>query len=215
MQRKGKMHMDYREKAFKDKFASASKHLGVPADQVVSLKLRDVVSSRNDYHEMLRVLEHEAGVHWSEIDGDLQGRAYLVDHDEQRIILVEHETGLEILSVVGSIASLIGLIPLVLQCWGAVRGYVDRRHAQQFRSVEIRRLDSKGNLHEDHSHGLAGPSAFPLSVLNIALSSAARVLDANVHALREEVRSLGERLSVIEKQRKLAKKSTANRRKPK
>ncbi len=67
------MCMNYREKAFRDKFASASKHLGVPADQIISLKLRDVVSSYSEYHEMLRVLEHEAGVHWSEIDGDLQG----------------------------------------------------------------------------------------------------------------------------------------------
>lgn len=204
--------MDYREKAFRDKFTSASKHLGVPADQIVSLKLRDVVSSYDDYREMLQVLEHEAGVHWSEIDGDLQGRGYLIDHDDQRIIVVEHETGIEILSVVGSIASLIGLIPLVLQCWGGVRGYLDRRHAQQFRSVEIRRLDGKGNLHEDHSHGLAGPSIFPLSVLNTALLSAARVLDANMHELREEVRSLADRLSAIEKQRKPSKKSTTNRR---
>lgn len=55
--------MNYREKAFRDKFASASKHLDVPPDQIVSLKLRDVVSSYAEYHEMLRVLEHEAGVH--------------------------------------------------------------------------------------------------------------------------------------------------------
>jgi hypothetical protein len=199
--------MDYREKAFRDKFASASKHLGVPPDQVISLKLRDVVSSYGEYHEMLRALEQEAGVHWSEVGGNFQGRGYLVDQDGQKIVLVEHETGLEILYVAGSIASLITLIPLVLQCWGTVRGYVDGRHAHQFKSVEIRRFDNNGKLREDHSRGLTGPSAFPLSILNTALSSAARILDTEMHALRKEVRSIAGRLTAIEKQLKPAKRS--------
>lgn len=211
---RGKL-MDYREKAFRDKFASASKHLGVSADQVISLKLRDVVSSYSEYHEMLHILEHEAGVHWSEVDGDLQGRGYLVERDDQKIIVVEHETGLEILSIAGSIASLLSLIPLVLQCWGTLRGYLDRRQAHQFRSVEIRRFDSKGSLHEDHLHALEGPSIFPLSILNTALSSVARVLDANVQELREEVRLLGDRLSAVEKHRKPTRKSETPRRRPK
>jgi hypothetical protein len=207
------MSMNHREQAFKDKFASASQHLGVRPDQIVSLKLRDAVSSYSEYHEMLQVLEHDAGVRWLEVDGNLQGRGYLLDHESQKIIVVEHETGLEILYVASSIASLIGLIPLVLQCWGAVRGYLDRRHSHQFRSVEIRRLDAKGNLHEDRSNGLTGPSAFPLSIVNTALSSAARILDADVQALREEVRSLGGRLDAVEKgsisvEKRIAKRTT-------
>lgn len=212
--------MNYREQAFNDKFASASRHLGVRPDQIVSLKLRDVVSSYSEYHEMLQVLEHDAGVYWTEVDGNLQGRGYLLDHESQKVIVVEHETGLEILYVASSIASLIGLIPLVLQCWGAVRGYLDRRHSHQFRSVEVRRLDAQGNLLEDRSNGLTGPSAFPLSILNTAVSSAARILDADVRALREEVRSLSERLTVIEEnsipaRKKVNKRATKNRsRKP-
>jgi hypothetical protein len=190
--------MDYREKTFKAKFASAGKHLGVAPDQIVSLKLRDTVHSYEEYHEMLRVLEHEAGIHWSKIDGDLQGQGYLVDNDGQKVIIVEHETGLEILYIAGSIASLIGLVPVVLQCWGGIRGYLDHRHAHQFRNVEIRRIGSDGSLKEDHSCGLGGPSTFPLSVVNTALSAAARILDADICQLRHDVESLSDRLAAVE-----------------
>lgn len=204
--------MDSREQAFKAKFESAAQHLGVTHKQVISLKLRDTVSSYDEYQEMLHVLEQEAGLRWTEVHGDLQGRGYLVEHDDQKVIMVEHETGLEILYVAGAIASLVGLVPLLLQYWGTIRGYLDRGHSRHFRSVEIRRLDNRGKLREDHSRGLAGPSAFPLSVLNTALSSAARVLDADLHALRKEVRSLGERLATIESQLKPKKKRpTANK----
>ena len=194
--------MDYRQNTFKAKFTSAGQHLGVTPDQVISLKLRDSVSSYSEYHEMLQVLEHEAGLHWSEIDGELQGRGYLIDHDGQKMIVVEHETGLEILYIAGSVASLIGLIPIVLQSWAAIHGHFGHRHAHHSSSVEMRRLDSHGNLQEDHSPGLAGPSAFALST--VALSSAAKALDADMLALRQEVRSLGERLAAVEKRGELA-----------
>jgi len=203
--------MDYREKVFKAKFKSAGQHLGVTPDQVISLKLRDNVSSYDEYHEMLKFLEHEAGLHWLEVDGNFQGRGYLVDNNDQKIIVVEHETGLEILYIAGSIASLIGLVPLVLQAWGAIRGYLDRHRAHNFRGVEIRRLDSKGKLSEDYSRGLAGPSVFPLSVLNTALLSAARILDADMHESRQEIRSLSKRLAAIEKKLKPTKKATTKK----
>ena len=206
------MPTDFRQKAFDAKFASASELLGVDPDQVISLKLRDTVASYSEYHELLTVLEHEVGIRSSDVDGDLQGRGHLVDHDGQRIIVVEHETGLEILYIAGSVASIVGLIPLVLQAWGSLRGYLDRRHSHHFRSVEIRRLDAKGRLCEDQSHGLAGPSTFPLSVLNTALSSTARVLDADLHALRAEVKSLGKRLAAIEKEMKPKKKAATRKR---
>lgn len=194
------MTADYRQKAFEAKFSSAGAHLGVAPDQIVSLKLRDMVTSYSEYGELLRVLKHEAGIQWSEIDGDFQGRGYLVHHDDQKIIVVGHETGLEILYIAGSIASLISLIPLVIRAWGSVRGFLDHRHAHHFHSVEIRRLDSDGKLCEDHSHGLADPFMFPLNVLSTALASAARVIDADVLALRKEVESLGRRLTAVEKE---------------
>jgi len=206
------MPVDYRQRAFKAKFTSASKHLGVDPDQVISLKLRDMVRSYQEYRDMLHVLALEAGLHWTEVDGELQGQGYLLDHDGQKIIVVEHETGLEILYIAASVASLVGLIPLVLRAWGSIRGYLDRGQVHHFRGVEIRRLDGRGRLCEDHSRGLAGPSAFPLSVLNTALSAAARALDTEVHALRKEVRQLSRRVSALEKE--LKPKKTPTKRRP-
>jgi hypothetical protein len=193
------MGTNYREEAFKTKFMNAGRHLGVTPDQVISLKFRDMVSSYNDYHEMLQILEHETGIQSLSIKDDLQGRGHLVGKGDMKIIVVEHETGLEILYVAGSIASLVGLIPLVLHAWGAIRGYIDRRHANHIRSIEIRRIDTAGKLHEDHQHHFPISSAFPINISNSALFSAARALENDLRSLMDEVRSHSERLDAIEK----------------
>jgi hypothetical protein len=169
-------------------------------DQVVSIKLRDSVASHSEYDEMLHALEREAGIRRSRINGSLQGQGHLVDHEGQKLIVVEHETGLEILYIAGSIASLIGLVPLVLQFWGATRGFLHDRHSRHFHDIETRRLDADGHLQEDHSCGLGGSSAFPMSVVSTALSSAARILDEDISRLRNEVRALGNRVAAVERQ---------------
>ena len=69
-----------------------------------------------------------------------------------KLLAVEHETGLEVLYVAGSVASLFGLIPLVLQGWAAIRGRFPRRHAQFDEPVEVRRIDNAGRLQEEHLH---------------------------------------------------------------
>jgi len=178
---------------------NAGRHLGVAPDQVISLKLRDIVSSYNDYLEMLQTLEHETGIQSLPIKDDLQGRGHLVVQGDQKIIVVEHETGLEILYVVGSIASLIGLIPLVLQAWGTIRGYIDRCHASHIRSIEIRRIDTAGNLREEHQHDLPISSRFPTNILNSTIFAAARALENDLKSLMDEVQSHSERLNALEK----------------
>jgi hypothetical protein len=142
----------------------------------------------------------------------LQGQGHLISHGKTKLIIVEHETGLEILYVAGSIASLVGLIPLVLQCWGGIRGYLSRPHHRDFQRVEIRRLDGKGHLVEASDHGLAAPLSAPLSVINTAITSAAEALDEEIHHLRKEVQMLTVRVAALEKNtseiRKACKKNT-------
>jgi len=206
------MKTDHREAAFRTKFMNASKHLGVAPDQVISLKFRDIVSSYNEYHEMLRILDNEAGIQSSPIKEDLQGKGHLVGQGHQKIIVVEHETGLELLYIAGSVASIIGLIPLVLRSWGGIRGYFDRRHPDHVRSVEVRRIDSAGNLIEDHSHGCAVSLGMPFDGLNSALFSAAQILESDLQSLRNEVRSHSERLAALEKGLKAPETLTAKKR---
>jgi len=203
--------MNYREQIFKTKFKNASKYLGVDPDQIISLKLRDMVSSYSEYHEMLQTLEHEVGIKSSSIDDDFQGRGHLVTQDNQKIIIVEHETGLEILYITGSISSLITLIPLVMQAWGAIRGHLGRRHNHHIQSVEIRRIDANGGLHEDRTQ-----SDNPTS----ALLTAARFLESDLQSLRREAQAYKKRLVAVENELKRtkgikAKKGTSNKKGPK
>jgi hypothetical protein len=69
----------------------------------------------------------------TEIVGDYQGRAWkLTESDGNSIIIVEYETGLEILYVTAAIASIIGLVHLVANTWGRVRN-----HWPPFRGVLV------------------------------------------------------------------------------
>ncbi len=211
--------MNHREKMFKAKFADAGRHLDVMPDNVISLKLRDNVTSYREYQDLLQVLEREAGIEWHEADGNLQGRGYLVGDAKSKVIVVEHETGLEILYIAGSIASLVGLVPLILQCWGNIRGHGGRPRPRIFRSVEIRRFDRDGQLNEDRAHGIAAPVSEPLSLVNTALTSAAEVIDAEIRALRGDVKDLTARLRSLEKKvankkatKKKAKKKSSKKR---
>jgi len=78
------------------------------------------------------------------------------------LILVEHETGLEILCIAGSIASLIGLVPLVLQGWhpwsGAILTMMAKRKAGEYQALGAR-LESDA-IRED----FAPPDAFAAGV---------------------------------------------------
>jgi len=190
--------LNYRAKAFKKKFSNASHQLGVRPNEVVSLKLRENVSSYAEYREFLRALEHEAGVRWSAVDGDLQGQGYILSDGNSRVIIVEHETGLEILYIAGSIASVISLVPLILQGWHAFRGRHSGRRDFDDRGLEIRRLDEQGHLSEDRLHDAMALTPMSFSVNN-AVASAAKTMECDLHQLRDQVRSLTHRVEVLEK----------------
>jgi len=192
--------MDYREEAFRRKFNNAAHHLNVSADQIVSLKFRENVGSYGDYRDLLDTLEHEAGIHYSEVDGDLQGRGYIVGLEKAKLLLVEHETGLEVLYIAGSIASLFGLIPLVLQGWAAIRGRFPGRHAKMDGPVEIRRIDNAGRLQEEHLHS----QQLSASILHIGtfaptVSMAATLMEIEIKHLVRQIEELRHRIDAIEK----------------
>jgi hypothetical protein len=192
--------MDYREKAFRTKFANAAQHLGVSHGEVISLKMRETVSSYGEYHSLIAALEIEAGLPCSKLADDLQGHGYLLTDGKTKAIIVEHETGLEILYIAGSIASLVGLIPLVLNIWSGIRNRSGRSHSHDVQSVEIRRIDRTGHLIEDRARGLfATPAMTHLGLVSSTLTSAAEVLDGEMQHLREQVKTLAARVEALEK----------------
>jgi hypothetical protein len=205
--------MDNREESFKRKFCSAGQHLKVPFDQIVSLKFRENVISYDDYRKLVELLRHEAGINFSEIDGDLQGRGYLLQHEKANLLLVEHETGLEILYIAGSVASLLGMIPLVLQGWAAIRGLLPRHGAPIDHRVEIRRFDDIGHLHEEHlpSHRMQ-LSLMQVNTLTPALLNAATFLEHENSVLIKRVEVLTRRIEALET--KVNKEDTKDKSRP-
>jgi len=192
--------MDYREESFRRKFSSAAQHLNVSSDRIVSLKLRENVGSYKEYRELLDTLQLEAGIHCSEVDGDLQGRGYLVGFGTPKLLLVEHETGLEILYIAGSIASLFSLVPMILQGWAAIRGRFPRRGRLINPPVEIRRIDHAGRLQEEHLHDpqLSVP-LLPMGALAPAVTIAATIMESDTKNLVRQIEELTSRIDAIEK----------------
>jgi hypothetical protein len=190
--------MNHREQAFRNKFADAATHLGAAPEQLASLKIRENVGGYEEYHELLHALEHHAGIRSRSVQGDFQGNGYLVEQSKTKVVIVEHETGLEVLYIAGSIASLLSLIPLILRCWSVVRG--DGRHRPpDFRQVEMRRLGDNGRLVEDRKTGLDVPWAAPLSIMNTVLISAAETIDGEIQGLRLAVQKAAKRIDTLEK----------------
>ena len=208
--------MNYREKAFKEKFNNAAHNLGVLPNQVVSLKFRETVSSYSEYHHLLEMLKHEMGISYKKLKDNFQGTGYLLNDSHSKVIVVEHETGLEILYIVGSIASIIGLVHFISQCWNSMRGHFGFRHNRSFRDIEIRKLDDKGRIEEDHVHELEihGATFLPNSVI----MSATQEIEAEIKKLRQEVKTLTSRVKKIEgnvlksNRKKTAKKTKAYKR---
>jgi len=95
-----------RKETFKTKFDTAASCFGVKSEQIVSLKLRETVSSSHDYRHLLDAIREEAELNPSVIEGDLQGRGCLLWQGKSKIIIVEHTTGLEILYIAFFIVSL-------------------------------------------------------------------------------------------------------------
>ncbi len=197
--------VDYRETAFRAKFDDAAKQLGVAADQIVSLKVREEFPPCHEYPRLLAALQTDAQLDCSSVSGDYQGRSHLVGNAKTSIIVVEHETGLEILYVAGSVASIIGLVPVVLRCWTAIRGHLGGRRHPDFRTVEIRRIDSGGHLLEERNHSMGLPWSEPLDIANQALLSAAENIDGEIQQVKASLQSLTNRMNAVEE--KLAEKT--------
>lgn len=210
--------MDYREESFRRKFASAAQHLGVEPEQIVSLKLRENVSSYDEYRQLIDVLHHEAGLQCSEIAADLQGRGYLLGDGKTHVIIVEHETGLELFYIAGSIASLIGLVPLILQGWRALRRQASGRHGMPDHGLEIRRIDHGGRVSEEHIHERYPDSFMAIGSILPAIATTASLIETEIRILSEQIQRLNSRVELLEKRRSSSddqKKRTTMRKKTK
>ncbi len=179
--------MDHRTDSFFRRFTSAQSHLKAQDIQgLVSLKYRDDCVHDSEYsHFTDDYLRGALHLNVTQVDGEFGGRAWLVrDKLQNSAILVEHETGLEILGAIGSIASLIALLPLISSGWTKLRDRFSHRHFDHPNSgVEIRRFDQGNVLIEQQT-----PSV-EVYVLNITLQDHA-LLRQKVQQLEAEIDNL-------------------------
>jgi hypothetical protein len=134
---------NYRIRNFLSKFESACNYLGASSKDIISLKVRDISSlSYRYYDDFLQELAiFFNGSINRHIAGNFQGDAHLIENNNQKILIVQHETGLEILFIASSIASLLSLIPTTLQIWNYFR--------RDKGDIELRYFNKQGELIEE------------------------------------------------------------------
>ena len=139
---------DWRVQNFTAKFKSAATELNASSySEIEALKFKDTTNSHY-YRELIKEL---SSLNISEIQGNYQGRAWkITDNNHNSVIIVEHETGLEILYIAGAVASIVSLIPIVINIWNRIRDHWPpfRGHSG-IEGIEIRRFDRKNKLIEE------------------------------------------------------------------
>ncbi len=186
--------MDNNEKYFHQKFIECGKILSVQSSDLVSLKYRNM-RNHQYYNDLLDNLGKVKGITIKDLGNILNGRAYLISANKQKIILVEHETGLEILYIAGSIASLIGI---VLQISSMVSSH--RRNINSFSEyydvVELRYINSEGKFIEEHKH----------NYLPIEMFLPTQVDNNEIELLKKKIVSLEKKVNRLSKNQTKKKK---------
>jgi hypothetical protein len=148
--------MDQRTEPFIRKFQSAQRYLQAKDIQdLVSLKFRDDCIDDQQYsHFIDQYIRQSLAFAVEPAQGDFWGRAWVVtDNHDNRVVLVEHETGLEILAVAGSVASLIALVPVISSGWNKLRDRFSRHYMDRDSGglVEVRRFNETNILIEQRT----------------------------------------------------------------
>jgi hypothetical protein len=191
--------MDNRRDTFVQKFSDALGYLGSNSiHDLVSIKYRDSANP-SDYREFIGYLQSEPNLDIKQVEGDFQSHAWLVTENSHhhKALLVEHETGLEILYIAGSIASLLSLLPLISSGWKFLHSRFSDRpfYRERGMGVEIRIIDSKNQLLEQNV----------LRIEDYILSESMK----EITALKERVEQLERELKEINENK--AKKSSTKR----
>jgi len=132
--------------------------------------------------------------------GKFQGNAFTItDRNKNKILAVEHETGLEILYIAGSIASLIQLLPTVINAWNYLRnGFPARLHNfsnGRRNGIEIRNFNSKKVLVEQNI------SSAENYIFNMNYNANQKILEDNIR-LKNEIKKLRKIIKSLKKDRK-------------
>jgi len=202
--------MNYRERMFNNKFKNACKFLKAERTEIVSLKIRGIARS-SEYDELVDLLKGYPGIYVRNIRGDFQGQGHLVTYNHQKVIFVEHETGLEILYIAGAIASLACLVHIIIRSWNNVH-ISWRRHGRARDNIEIRFLNNKGKLREE-SHPTSATKVLTEAKIDFyPFLLAIEDIKSRLEQFKIDIGKIESRVSMLEKgNRKSVRKAAAKR----
>jgi len=186
--------MNYNENYFRQKFNACGKYLNVKPTNLISLKYREN-RDHQYYTELLGHLKNIKGFNIKNLGNVLNGQAYLISYGEQNIVLVEHETGLEILYIAGSIASLIGLVLQISSTISNRRQHFDPiSHYSE--DVEVRYFDKTDKFIEEHKHNY-----LPYEIFLIPQSA-----NIDIELLKKRIINLEKKINKLSKEQTKKKK---------
>jgi hypothetical protein len=199
--------MDNRTEPFLRKFKNAQELLKAKSVQnIVSLKYRENCVNNSEYaHFIDEYLRNDVGLDVNPAGSDFWGNAWVISNSaKNKIILVEHETGLEILYVAGSIASLVALIPVINSGWKWFRNMRGRGSFSRpdREAVELRRISTKNTIIEQQIQNI---EVFLLSAgleENIALHNKVKLLEKEIAVLKKSLQPKIKTKSAVQKKTK-------------
>jgi len=174
-------------KYFEQKFSECSKILKGDPKNIVSLKYREI-RNHHFYEELFYNLKSIDGLQVEPLGQKMNGISYKISYGMQNFLLVDHETGLEILYISGSVASLIALILQIISMIG------DRRNRiNSLSDVEKRYYDKQGKIKVEHQ-----PFFFPSEVFLLPQS-----IIEEIEKLNKRVKSLEKKIKQLTNKKKV------------
>ena len=145
--------MKDRDERFLEKFDSAKNLLLASSVQdIASIKFRSNTTNTVYRELVFNYLQMELGLKVNPATGNYWGNGWLVeDAANNHVIIVEHESGLEILYIAGSIASLISLVPTIYSGWKFLKNGRNRfsNFEESHSRTEVRRIEDNSIVEQN------------------------------------------------------------------
>lgn len=150
-----KVNSDYRINSLIKRFENIQEILKLKSyNNLTSIKFRESCVYPSDYQHFIDYLKHDLSYTINSLDKNFEKIHIISNFNDNKIILIEHETGLEL--ILSDISSAIGIISGVVAVWKFSRNKFNRHKYDRddFKSqddkirIEIRKINSKNLLNE-------------------------------------------------------------------
>ena len=208
--------MNYRQNQFSAKFESAASVWGTKKDEIMSIKIRGVVNDYRQYQELISIISNLPGITCRSVEGMFQGKGTLISEEHVysdsgikemtmplrcEAIIIEHENGLEILYIIGSLASIFSLVPSIMQIWELIKDKDPARYGlAQDESIELRHFDRDGFLREEKRMNLSRHNYVSGNTFSFMAKNSLLRIEQNLFLMRNSIISLARDVLVLKQE---------------